>query len=180
MFFVGSIENAQSEQLFIPKTLQEKLTRDNRYAQQINTIIVPAQHSNAPQQLIGPAAEFTDDNYTIRADEELYTLVTKYPYLEDIDSWLKQGFGIAKFSKGKPTYEIGLECTVSASHDTIQSMTQLAQYFANACNGIIYDADNNTFGRPNSHNLHQEGMSLFFAAAKDANKKGFNVTPTDL
>ncbi len=172
-----SIATARFAGLEIPQGLVQKLRRDNIINPGMLCTFI-AQQNETGISIARPSC-LEDDAYTLRADKELYELATEFPLLEGVDPWFKKAFGVAKFTKGEPTYEVSLETKVFAPEETLKHMAELAGYFAIAFNGIIYDPDNEEFGKPKSNKLHEEGMRVFMAFIKDANKKGLDFKPLD-
>jgi hypothetical protein len=164
----------------VPKELVQKFIRDNRRNPgQLCTLAVEPTGSSIREPLTPRPSCSERDAYLIRADSELYQFASRFPHLEDVDSWFKFPFGLVKFTRGLPTWEVSLEATVTASKNTLKSLTQLAEYFAISFDGIVYDSDNDKFGTPDSNLLYSKGMELFLAVTKDANAQGAKVTPTD-
>ncbi|MDD5700372.1 MAG: hypothetical protein PHH00_04290 [Candidatus Nanoarchaeia archaeon] len=164
----------------IPEGLKIKFERDNLgQTKGVCTVVVNDAKGNICEPLTLKPSCSVSDAYTILADRELCELATQFPYLEDVSPWFKLPFGLVKFTQGVPTYEVGLEATVTASRGTLEHLTSLAGYFARAFDGIVYDTDNNKFGIPNAERLHNQGMDLFLAAAKDAKAQGAKVKPID-
>lgn len=175
-----NIAKARFAGIEIPEELVQKFTRDNRTNPgHLCTFAVEQGGSSIREPHIVKPSCSESEAYTIRADEELHEFVSKFPHLEDVDPWFKLPFGLVKFTQGVPTYEVGLEATVTASAETLRHMTGLAVYFAKSFDGVIYDTDNNKFGKPDSDELHKQGMGLFLAVAKDARSQGARVKPTD-
>lgn len=136
--------------------------------------------NNETQKIKQPSTdEEIEEMYAIAADNELYEFAIKYPLLEGLDPSFRLPFGLAKFTKGEPTWEIGLEATVTASKDSLKYMTQLAEYLSKEFEGIIFDEDNERFGIPDYEKLHSQGMDLFLTVAKDLNSQGGKITPRD-
>jgi len=119
------------------------------------------------------------DEYTIRADRELYDFASRFPHLEDVHPWFKFPFGLVKFTQGVPTYEINLEATFTASERTLKHLTGLAGYFATAFDGIVYDSENDEFGIPDAGKLSKQGMELFALGTQDWRALGWKVRPKD-
>jgi hypothetical protein len=166
------VETAKSKGVEVPDELLLKFRRDNlRDDREARTYVVEKEGSGLHDPSTARRVQ-SNRNYTIRADPELYQLVTEYPHLEDIDPWLKQVFGLARLTQGAPTYEIGLESKEIAPKNILVSMVGLAAYFAKVFDGVIYDDNNNRFGKPDPDELHRQGMELFLAIAEDARTKG--------
>ncbi|MBI2574418.1 hypothetical protein HYV82_00870 [Candidatus Woesearchaeota archaeon] len=164
----------------VPEGLVQKFMRDNLGSSgQLRTIAVEHTGSSVREPLTARPSCPENEGYTIRADRELYEFAAQFPHLEDVAPWFKLPFQIAKFTRGEPTYYVGLETTVSVSRVTIGQMSDLAVYYAKAFDGIVYDEDNNKFGTPNPDELHRQGMDLFIAVANAAKAQGARVIPAD-
>jgi hypothetical protein len=162
----------------VPDDLEEKLRRDGRGVNgNIMSLVVAGESQMVQGAVNGTPKISVDDDYLIRADAELYELDKNFPRLVDLTSLFKQPFGIAKFTKGAPTYIVDFEAKVFASQKTLDYMFKLAGYFAKAFNGIVYDSDNDKFELPKSKELYEQNMAFFIAVAKDANSKGADVKP---
>jgi hypothetical protein len=164
----------------VPEDLTDKFRRDNlSYNSGVCTLAVEGKESSARKPLTAEPSCTDDDAYTIRADHGLYQLATRFPHLENVDPWFRLPFGLAKFARGRPLYNVGFETTVTVTEDTLRNMTRLAGYFAKKWDGIVYDTDHDRFGIPDAEVLHNEGMELFTALASQGKKDGFIVKPAD-
>jgi hypothetical protein len=175
-----NVELARFAGVDVPEELINKFQRDNlRSTQGICTAVVETAGSSIREPLTARPSCPKDEAYTIRADEELYRFATQFPLLEGVDPWFKLPFGLVKFTRGAPTYEVGLETTVSVSEGTLRYMTRLAGHFAKKFDGIVYDVDNDKFGIPDAEKLHKEGMEAFMVFAKQVKAQGFRLKPAD-
>jgi len=122
-----------------------------------------------PPELV---AKFERDGYEVRADKELANILARHPKLKQAFPYLNVELNLAEFSKGELLYSVDLEAKQYAHQKTIEIMTGLASYFANVFDGVVYEDQTNKFGIPDPKELHNLGMSSFFAIMKDVKKRG--------
>ena len=169
-----SIERARGSGVEVPEELLQKFQRGTSgESDTICTLVSDKEGETGDDPLHAQSLRPSESVYTIKADRELYILATRFPRLESVDPWFNPAFGVARFSGGDPTYTVELEISVFDSKETLEQMSNLALYFAVEFDGIIYDPDNNRFGKLNPGNRHDQSCQFLAEVSADLKKKGF-------
>lgn len=105
-------------------------------------------------------------SYVVRVDEELYGILSLYPYLPEALPSLSTAWEIARFSRGMPLNETELSIVMGSSEQEIECMANLASHIAKEYNGILWDPQTGTFGKPDAKKMSERGKEFVDAIIK--------------